>query len=66
MERVSVIGGSNRILFVAPHGGDDGKIAATAKSLAQGLEAFAVVNQGWALGRADDGEEAEMSEEVEA
>ena len=50
MERVSIIGGSNRILFVAPRGGDDGKIAATSTSLAQGLESFAVVNQGWVLG----------------
>jgi hypothetical protein len=54
MERVSIIGGSNRILFVAPHGGDDGKIASATTSLAQGLGSFAVVNQGWTLGRRVD------------
>jgi len=49
MERVSIIGGGNRILFVAPHGGDDDKIASTATSLAQGLGSFAVINQGWTI-----------------
>jgi hypothetical protein len=47
MERTSVIDGNNSILIVAPHGGDEERVAAAAETLALGLGAFAVINRGW-------------------
>ena len=47
MERVSVIEGTQPVIFVAPHGPDDTFTADIAEGAANTIAGYAVINQGW-------------------
>lgn len=47
MERVSIIKGQFPAIFIAPHGPNDDYTADIAETLANKLNAYAVINRGW-------------------
>jgi hypothetical protein len=47
MDRVSIIEGKEPVIFVAPHGFDDKNTDVIAKSAAEAMNAYAVINHGW-------------------
>lgn len=53
-ERVSIVEGKRPVIFVAPHGPDDTNTGIVARSAAESLGGYAVINNGWRRGPSYD------------